>query len=57
MRQVGMGLLVRKAVDRTVLVLFKPFKLKKWLSLLFIALLAGSLGGGNANFNNNVYSL
>lgn len=53
MRKIGFDTLVTKSVDRTVGILFKPFSLKKWLKLLFIAFLAGaitsggSFGGGN----------
>ena len=46
MRTVRMGVLVNKAIERTVMILFKPFSLKKWLCLLLIAYLAGAIGGG-----------
>ena len=53
MRKIGFDTIITKSLDRTVLILFKPFSLKKWLKLLFIAFLAGALtsggsfGGGN----------
>ena len=46
MRSAGIGVLVNKAMERTMLILFKPFSLKKWLCLLLIAYLAGAIGGG-----------
>jgi len=46
MRSVAIGTLIGKSVDRTILILFKPFLLKKWLLLLLIASLAGAIGGG-----------
>ncbi len=48
---IGFEKLIHKSIDRTMLMLFKPFSLKKWLCLLFIAWLAGALGGGG-NFNS-----
>jgi len=48
-RIVSMGYLIDKSVKRATFILFKPFSLKKWLLLLFIALMAGALGGnGNS---------
>jgi len=44
-----------KAFERTMLILFKPFKLKKWIALTFIAFLAGAIisgGGTGGNFGN-----
>jgi hypothetical protein len=52
MRKVQFGTLIDKSVSRVMFVLFKPFSLKKWLCLLFIAWLAGALGGGNFNAGN-----
>ena len=52
MRTIGMDKLISKGVSRTVLILFKPFSLKKWFLFLLIAFLSGSLGGGgNVNIN------
>jgi hypothetical protein len=39
-----------KAFNRTILMLFKPFSLKKWIILAFIAFLAGVLSGGGFSF-------
>lgn len=47
MHKVSIKTLIRKSIDRTILILFKPFSLKKWLFLLLIAVLAGNIGGGN----------
>jgi len=47
MRTIGFEKLLQKSVDRTTLILFKPFSLKKWLFLVLIAYLAGAMGGGN----------
>jgi hypothetical protein len=41
-----MGTLVDLSIKRTGLILFKPFSIKKWLCLLLIASLAGTVGGG-----------
>lgn len=38
----------------TKTVLFKPFRIKKWLFLCVIALLAGEFSGCNTNFNLNL---
>ncbi|MBU1726784.1 MAG: hypothetical protein KJ880_04055 [Candidatus Omnitrophica bacterium] len=43
--------LISASIEWTGLVLFRPFKLKKWLILTFVALLSGSLVGGGCNFN------
>jgi hypothetical protein len=48
-RTVKMAKLISKSIDRTILILFRPFSLKKWLLLLLIAFLAGSLGGSFGN--------
>ena len=51
MQNIDVGDIIKKSFERTVLILFKPFTLKKWLMLLFIAWLAGALaGGGNFDF-------
>ncbi len=46
MREIKFTELITKSVDRTGLILFKPFSAKKWLKLLLIAFLAGALPGG-----------
>ncbi len=46
MRTVKMVDLITLSVERTKLILFQPFVLKKWLKLLFIAILAGAVSGG-----------
>jgi hypothetical protein len=51
MRTIPFGIIVNKSIDRAAIMLFKPFSLKKWFCLLFIAWLAGALGGGG-NFNS-----
>jgi len=46
--------IIDASIEWTKAILFKPFSLKKWLILCFIALLAGSLSGGfNYNFGNS----
>jgi hypothetical protein len=40
-----------KAFNRTILMLFRPFSIKKWITLGFIALLAGALASGGGGFN------
>lgn len=42
-----MTALIGKSVDRTGQVLFKPFSVRKWLTLLFIAFMAGALSTGS----------
>ncbi|MFC1590544.1 hypothetical protein ACFL42_03540 [Candidatus Omnitrophota bacterium] len=49
MREIPFSTLISKSVDRTMLILFRPFNLKKWLLLLFIAYMAGAIGGGNGS--------
>jgi hypothetical protein len=51
MRKITIETLITKSITRTKIILFKPFSIKKWLCLLLIAYLAGSLGGGSFNFN------
>ncbi|MBN2121388.1 MAG: hypothetical protein JW734_10095 [Candidatus Omnitrophica bacterium] len=51
MRAVKIETLVSLSIERAKLILFEPFVLKKWLLLLFIAYMAGAMGGGNFNFN------
>jgi len=51
MRKLRMSALINYSIERTKLILFKPFSLKKWLCLLFIAWLSGALGGGNPGTN------
>lgn len=50
MPSVPVGAIIRKSFERTILILLKPFSLKKWLLLVVIASLAGSLGGSSGNF-------
>jgi hypothetical protein len=47
----AIGPSISRSFKRTGLILFKPFSLKKWLCLLFIAWLSGSLGYGGMSFN------
>jgi len=51
MRKVKIETLITKSINRTKLILFKPFSMKKWFCLLLIAYLAGNLGGGSGNFS------
>jgi len=44
MRTIKLSVLIAKSVERTKLILFRPFSLKKWLCLLLIASLSGALG-------------
>ncbi len=53
MREEKIGSLVGRSFEWTQAVLFKPFSLKKWLALLFIASLAGSMGGGGNGTGGN----
>ncbi|MBU1112577.1 MAG: hypothetical protein KKH93_01710 [Candidatus Omnitrophica bacterium] len=46
MRKLTISKLVELSLQRTKLILFKPFSWKKWLCLLFIAMMAGALGSG-----------
>lgn len=46
MRTVRITDLITKSFDHTKRVLFQPFAFKKWLRLLFIAMLAGAISGG-----------
>ena len=46
MREVKISSLIRKSINRSELLFFRPFNLRKWLALLLIAVLAGALGGG-----------
>jgi hypothetical protein len=54
MRDAKMTEVIGRSIKRTKDVLFRPFNLKKWLILIFIAIFAGSLslssrGGGGGN--------
>ena len=50
--------LVELALNRTKQMLLQPISLKKWAKLLFIAWLAGALGGGfSFNYNNNINNI
>lgn len=53
MRSVPMGKIIDFSVSRTKLILFQPFSIKKWLCLLLIAFLAGTISSGG-NFNTNL---
>lgn len=53
MQNVAIGTVIQKSFERTIFILFKPFSIKKWLLLLLIASLAGSLGGGSGNFGGS----
>ena len=53
MQNVAIGTVIQKSFERTIFILFKPFSMKKWLLLLLIASLAGSLGGGSGNFGGS----
>jgi len=46
MRTIGFEKLLKKSLERTIVVLFSPFTFKKWFLLLFIAFMAGAMGGG-----------
>jgi hypothetical protein len=50
-RTIAMTKLIQKSIDRTGMVLFKPFSVRKWIALIFVAFLAGALssGGGASN--------
>ncbi|MCK5214530.1 MAG: hypothetical protein KAR05_04185 [Candidatus Omnitrophica bacterium] len=50
MRTIPFSTIIGQSFNRTKAILFQPFSFKKWLKLLFIAWLAGALGGGG-NFN------
>jgi hypothetical protein len=45
--------LIGLSVRRTKRILFQPFQLKKWLLLLFIACMSGSLFSGGLNYSFN----
>jgi len=49
MQNTSLSDIINKSMQRTGLILFKPFVLKKWLFLLMIAYLSGNLGGGCGN--------
>jgi len=46
MNEIKFLTLIQKSVKRTKLILFRPFHIRKWSSLLVIAFLAGALTGG-----------
>lgn len=48
MRKVSMPKLISLSVNRTKAILFQQFSVKKWVCLLFIALMAGALGGSGS---------
>lgn len=45
--------LIGLSIQRTKLILFQPFHLKKWLLLLFIACMSGSLFSGGSHYSWN----
>lgn len=45
--------LIGLSVRRTKMIVFQPFQLKKWLPLLFIACMSGSLFSGGLNYSFN----
>ncbi|MDD4955700.1 MAG: hypothetical protein PHP17_06660 [Candidatus Omnitrophica bacterium] len=45
--------IISASLEWTATVLFRPFSPKKWLILTFIALMAGSISGGNSNFSSS----
>lgn len=45
--------LINASLEWTAAVLFRPFRVKKWIILTLVAMLAGQLGGNNFNFNNS----
>ncbi len=55
MRTVAIEKLINLSIGRTKIILFNPFSAKKWLCLLFIAIIAGALGpGGNGSSSFNI---
>lgn len=52
MRTIKITDLITKSFEHTKHVLFMPFVLKKWLRLLFIAVLAGAISGGGLGGNS-----
>src|SRR5437870_1777657 len=42
------GPVISKSAARTKWILFQPFSIRKWITLLFIAFLAGTLAGGGS---------
>lgn len=54
MRNIKMSEIISRSVTRSSAILFNPFRLKKWLILVFIALFAGSLSfNGNLNLRGS----
>lgn len=53
MRNIKMTGVIRLGMNRTSNILFKPFSMKKWLILIFIAMFAGSLTSFNSNSSSN----
>lgn len=45
--------LINASLEWTAAVLFRPFRLNKWIILTLVAMLTGQLGGNNFNFNNS----
>ncbi|HBG60226.1 MAG: hypothetical protein A2Y03_05555 [Omnitrophica WOR_2 bacterium GWF2_38_59] len=56
MRKISISDLITKSIDRTKFILFDPISLKKWLYLLFIAYMAGAIGGGSGSGGGNNFS-
>ena len=46
------GQIINESIERTGLILFKPFRFKKWLLLTFVALMAGYLSVGSGGGSN-----
>lgn len=53
MRKISMKEIIGKSFERSNNILFKPFSLKKWLILFFIAIFAGALSLGNGSGGGN----
>ncbi|MBU1997612.1 MAG: hypothetical protein KKF78_10720, partial [Candidatus Omnitrophica bacterium] len=51
MRNTSISDLITKSIDRTKFILFDPISIKKWIYLLFIAYMAGAIGGGSGGNN------
>jgi hypothetical protein len=54
MSRIDVGSAVAPAFDHMVKVLFRPFVLRKWLALGFLALFVGGGGGGAGNWGNSL---
>lgn len=47
MRTISLIDIIKLSIERTKVILFQPFNFKKWMKLLFIAMMAGALGAGS----------